>query len=172
MMSQSSRWYVEHFGRKTLADTRQLNRVDTGHENQIEKFKRQKLFTQSALPPASELEAYPKLEDQEAPLEKRARAYLDVNCALCHSPGGFGTAGGSKADLNFHQAFETAFAVPPKSGPDAKRWVTPGQPQHSQLIQRMKSRYPKDQMPPLATQLPDHTALDMLQRWIEEMKEQ
>lgn len=156
-------------------NTRQLNRLETSgkdKENQIEKFKRLKLFTQPTLPPTAELEAYPDWEDQNAPLAKRARAYLDVNCALCHSPGGFGTAGGSKADLNFHKAFETAFAAPPKSSPDAKRWIAPGQPQHSQLFQRMKSRHPKDQMPPLATQQPDHVALDVIRNWIKESEDQ
>ena len=142
-----------------------------GQENQIEKFKRLNLFTQTVQPPAVDLEAFPHWEDQNASVAKRARAYLDVNCALCHCPGGFGTAGGSKADLNYHNAFETAFAVPPKSSPDAKRWIVPGRPQHSQLFQRMESRHPKVQMPPLATNEPDHVALVLIRDWIRELKD-
>jgi hypothetical protein len=86
------------------------------------------------------------------------------------SPGGFGTAGGSKADLDYHNTFDKAFAVPPKAGPDAKRWIVPGHPENSQLIQRMKSRNPKDQMPPLATRQPHRVALDVIERWIKEMQ--
>ena len=128
-----------------------------------------KLFTEPVAKTAAQLEAYPDWDDKNAPLAARARAYLDVNCAVCHSPGGFGGAGGSKADLDYHNAFDKAFAVSPKSSPDAKRWIVPGHPEHSQLIQRMKSRNPKDQMPPLATQHPDRAALEVLSRWIKEM---
>jgi len=156
-------------------NTRQLNRLENvadAKENQIEKFKRLKLFTQPFLKSAAKLESYPDWDNKLASLESRARAYLDVNCALCHSPGGFGTAGGSKANLDFHNSFEKAFAVPPQSAPDAKRWITPGHPEDSQLIQRMKSRNPKDQMPPLATQQPDREALDVLELWIKGMTNQ
>ena len=78
-------------------------------------------------------------------------------------------AAGSKADLDFHNTFEKAFAVSPKSSPDGNRWIVPGRPELSQMIQRMKSRNPKDQMPPLATQHPDQAALEVLGRWIKEM---
>jgi len=156
-------------------NTRQLNREESfgdTKENQLERFHRLKLFTQRLARPVAELEAFPDWDDKQASLEKRARAYLDVNCALCHSPGGFGTAGGSIANLDFHQSFEHAFAAPPKSAPDAKRWIMPGHPEDSQLIQRMKSRHPKDQMPPLATNRPDVEALEVLGRWIQEMPSQ
>src|SRR5204862_352545 len=44
-----------------------------------------KLFDRA---PAAELASHPKLADESASLEARARAYLDVNCAICHHPGG------------------------------------------------------------------------------------
>ena len=112
---------------------------------------------------------YPKWEDEKAPLAARARAYLAVNCSVCHNPGGSGTWNGSHADLNFHQPFETAFPIAPD--PDAKRWIVTEKPQHSHLVQRMKSRHHKDQMPPIGTQRPDLAALDVFQRWIAELSE-
>lgn len=35
-----------------------------------------------------ELEAFPDWHDETAPLEKRGRAYLEINCAHCHSDNG------------------------------------------------------------------------------------
>jgi uncharacterized repeat protein (TIGR03806 family) len=154
-------------------NTRQLNRVErvgTMKVNQIERFKRLGLFTQPVLKSAAELESYPDWDDKNTSLDARARAYLDVNCSLCHSPGGFGTAGGSRADLHYHNDFAKAFAVPPKPLPDAKRWIVPGHPEQSQLIQRMTSREPKDQMPPLATYHPDREGLGVLRQWIKSME--
>ena len=152
-------------------NTRQLNRVETtgnDNENQIEKFKRLKLFT--ALPPMVELEAFPHWEDQNAPLEQRARAYLDVNCAVCHRPGGFGTAGGSKANLDVHIPINTAFAVPTEFNPGAPQWIVPSESHHSLLLQRMSSRNPKVQMPPLGTLKPDHAAQKVIRQWIDGLK--
>ncbi len=154
-------------------NTRQLNRVEIHGktpENQIDLFKRLKLFTAPLPASAAELEAYPDWKDPQAPLEKRVRAYLDVNCAVCHSPGGFGMSGGSKADLTYHTPFEKAFAVPPKSTPNLKRWVVPARPQDSLLVQRIKSRNPKIQMPPLATNHPDVEAIQVIRRWIEKLE--
>jgi hypothetical protein len=65
--------------------------------NQIERFKKLNLFSKPMSQKAEELESYPDWDDKNASLEKRACAYLDVNCALCHNPGGFGTAGNRSA---------------------------------------------------------------------------
>ena len=48
-------------------------------------------------------------------------------------------------------------------------WVTAGQPAHSRALQRMSSREPKEQMPPLATHRVDEEAVALLKRWIEEL---
>lgn len=43
--------------------------------------------------------ALPSYKDEHIPLEKRARAYLELNCAHCHNPGGF--ASQYSLDLNY-----------------------------------------------------------------------
>ncbi len=48
-------------------------------------------------------------------------------------------------------------------------WGTPGKPTHSRALQRMSSREPKEQMPPLATSRVDEAAVALLKRWIEEL---
>lgn len=53
---------------------------------------------------------------------------------------------------------------------DAILRVAPGDPERSALAQRMASRYPALQMPPLGTELVDDEAVSALRRWIAEMK--
>ena len=53
---------------------------------------------------------------------------------------------------------------------DATLRVAPGDPDRSALAQRMASRYPPLQMPPLGTELVDDKAVSALRRWIAEMK--
>jgi uncharacterized repeat protein (TIGR03806 family) len=155
-------------------NTRQLNRTSTsqhGQENQIEMFKRLGLFTQPVTAPANQLEAYPRWEDQTAAVETRARAYLDANCSFCHRAHSFGTAEGSQADLRFHTSFEEAFGKQAKEKPDSKPFIVPKHPERSLIIQKMSSRKPNEQMPPLATLKCDETALSVLKQWIAELKE-
>jgi len=153
-------------------NTRQLNKPATAahsDENQIDLFQRLGLFTKPVTTPASKLEAYPEWEDDKAPPEQRARAYLDTNCAFCHTPGGFGTAGGARAELDYHNPFEKAFAIGTKSKPGSKPFIEPGQPKDSAIIEHMSTRNPKEQMPPLATLRRDDFAIDVISRWIKEL---
>ena len=46
------------------------------------------------------------------------------------------------------------------------RHVVPGDPGASVLVERMRSRDPRVQMPPLGTSLPDAAALALIERWI------
>lgn len=152
-------------------NTRQLNRNDTfahGESSQIDRFARLGLFAKNSLPNERAWEAYPDWEDSKASLEDRARAYLDVNCALCHKPGAFGMAGGSQADLDYHRSFREAF--PEVSAPNGKPWVVKGLPEKSRLIQRMQARHSKEQMPPLATNIPDTQAIELISRWIQSLE--
>lgn len=43
----------------------------------------------------------PDYEDADLPLDSRARAYLDINCAHCHNPGGWDEASRPDLDLRF-----------------------------------------------------------------------
>jgi len=105
-------------------NTRQLNRV---HEygkvkdNQLRVFERLGLFSGPMPKPAGGLEAFPDWQAKAAPVATLARAYLDANCAMCHSPGGRGHAGGASMDLRFHLTLTEAF-------PGKKDWLTPGDP--------------------------------------------
>lgn len=63
-------------------------------------------------PQPSSIASLPNWEDDvNYTLEERARAYLDVNCAHCHEPGGF-CENQSTLDLSFDTAFEDSNIYP------------------------------------------------------------
>jgi hypothetical protein len=59
----------------------------------------------------------------------------------------------------------------PGQSPDAVLRVEPQNPDRSALLQRMSSRYPALQMPPLGTDLIDEEAVSLIRRWIAETDE-
>ena len=146
-------------------NTRQLNRSYLHGENQLTAFERLGLFNDALPAKPVALEKYPDWEKKTGPVATLARAYLDANCAMCHSPGGPGNAQGSRAQLDFHRTLAEAVGGEKTNPP----WVTAGQPAHSRALQRMSSREPKEQMPPLATHRVDEEAIALLKRWIKEL---
>ncbi|MEY8847809.1 fibronectin type III domain-containing protein [Psychroserpens sp. XS_ASV72] len=52
----------------------------------------------------SSVDALPDWEDTSLPLDRRARAYMDINCAHCHIPGGF-----CENQSNLRLSYETPF---------------------------------------------------------------
>jgi hypothetical protein len=59
----------------------------------------------------------------------------------------------------------------PGQSPEAVLRVDPGHPDRSGLMQRVSSRYPALQMPPLGTELVDSDAVAVLHRWIAETED-
>lgn len=103
-----------------------------------------------------------------------ARAYLDVNCAHCHQPGG--GASNSGLDLRWEQADAHALGImkrPVAAGRGAGGHdfsVLPGQPESSILIYRMDSAEPGIAMPELGKASVDKDGVAVVRRWIAEMK--
>ncbi|MDB5384890.1 MAG: yliI [Planctomycetaceae bacterium] len=146
-------------------NTRQLNReLEYGkvRENQIRVFERLGIFSEPLLKTAGDLEAFPDWQTKTAPVATLARAYLDANCAMCHSPGGRGHAGGAAMDLRFHEPLREAF-------PGKSNWLTPGDPTRSVLLKRMTMRHDNAQMPPLATNCVDEEAATVIRQWIKQL---
>jgi uncharacterized repeat protein (TIGR03806 family) len=157
--------HTQHAGSVLGLNTRQLNRVhDYGKakDNQIRVFERLGIFTAPLPRPAKDLEAFPEWQSKEAPVGTLARAYLDANCAMCHSPGGRGHAGGAAMDMRFHEPLAEAF-------PGKKNWVIPGDPERSVLLKRMTMRHADPQMPPLATNRVDEDGTNVIRQWIKQL---
>lgn len=113
----------------------------------------------------AKLPALVRVNDRSAPLEHRVRSYLDANCAQCHRPNG--------AAGYFDARFDTPLAdqglidgrlVKPMDIADA-RVVCPGDVSRSVLYQRVHMTG-ELQMPPLARNVLDQDALDVLAEWI------
>ncbi len=105
--------------------------------------------------------------DGSAALESRARAYLHVNCAVCHRPGG-GTS--SMLDLRFDRPLAETFAldVRPVLGTfeiaDA-RILAAGEPSRSVLFFRM-AKLGHGRMPHVGSAVVDEEGLALVRSWI------
>lgn len=112
-----------------------------------------------------------KADDPAAPL---ARAYLDVNCAHCHQPGG--GASNSGLDLRWEQTDPHAYGLfkrPVAAGRgagDKDFSIRPGLPEDSILLFRMGSAEPGIAMPELGKSSVDHEGVAVVRRWIAEMQ--
>lgn len=106
--------------------------------------------------------------------EPFARAYLDVNCAHCHQPGG--GASNSGLDLRWEQRDPHAFGLfkrPVAAGRgagDNDFSIVPGHPDQSILLYRMASAEPGVAMPELGKATVDREGVAVVRRWISEMQ--
>ena len=106
----------------------------------------------------------------DAPLEARARSYLDANCAHCHRAGGGG--GPSGLTLLASETRPAAFGVcksPVAAGPGAGgriHDITPGAPDESIMIYRMSSTDPEIKMPEIPNLLVDEAGIALVSAWI------
>jgi uncharacterized repeat protein (TIGR03806 family) len=138
-------------------------------DNQLRTLKHIGVFT-GTLPKSSDA-ALVDPYDSSQDLDRRARSYLHVNCAVCHVEAGGGNA---KMDLRFTIKPERMdlFSARPQHdtfGIDNAMLVFPGDPDRSVLYQRV-SRRGRGQMPPLVSSLVDERAVALVRDWIREMK--
>ena len=152
----------------------QLNRDhDYGgvRDNQLRAIDHIGLFSAALPAPPKSLDRLVDPRDAGADLEKRARAYLHVNCSACHVESGGGNAkmelalGTPREKMNvvgarpLHDIFGLANAM----------LVAPGDPDHSVLVHRL-SRRGRGQMPPLVTNRIDEAAVKLMRDWIAGLK--
>lgn len=115
----------------------------------------------------------PALDDATAPLEDRARAWLDTNCAHCHNPRGAARTSG--LDLSITQTNPEMIGVcktPVAAGPGSgglQYGIVPGQPDQSILVFRLASTAPQIRMPELGRNLVHDESLALIRAWIAAM---
>jgi len=90
----------------------------------------------------------PSYKDSSLPSEKRARAYLEINCAHCHNPDGF--AGAYSLDLRYENDYEN-------TGIFFNKW---------NIEHRMTIR----DMPKLGTTIIDKEGLKLVQHYLAGLK--
>jgi uncharacterized repeat protein (TIGR03806 family) len=107
------------------------------------------------------------LTNSTATYEVRARSYLDANCAQCHQPGGPGPTFDARFDTALtNQNIINTPAVKGGFGYDNVNIVTPGDVWRSSLYDRINTLNATIQMPPLARNLIDTNAVQLMAAWI------
>lgn len=109
----------------------------------------------------------------QAPLEARARAWLDINCAHCHRAGG--GASNSGLFLGFDETSPSGWGVhkrPVAAGRGAGDdlfVIEPGRPDQSIMVHRLASVEPGVLMPELGRSVTDREGLQLIASWIAAM---
>ena len=156
---------------------RQLNKqYDYGdvYENQLLYWYKKDLI--NFIPEPLEI---PKIADWDDSnnfiLEKRARAWLDINCAHCHNSNG--PARTSGLFLDYYENNPKALGIyktPVAAGRGAgnlKYDIVPGDPDNSILVYRLESIVPGIMMPELGRSLVHEEGLELIREWILSIKE-
>lgn len=106
--------------------------------------------------------------------ERKALAYLKVNCGHCHKP--TGSASNSGLFYDDHSTARVALGIgkrPVAAGRGSGNFdfvIEPGHPERSILIHRMKSTDPGIAMPELGRATAHDEGIKMLEDWIRGMK--
>jgi len=150
--------------------TRQLNRdfaYPAATDNQLRSLDHIGLFAGAIGAPA-QYDAFAAADDAGRGLDERARAYLHVNCASCHRPGG---PTPDALDLRFDTELAATGALDtvPTAGDlglaDA-RIIAPGDRARSVLWERMRL-LDGNRMPPLSSHRVDDVGVALVGDWID-----
>lgn len=118
------------------------------------------------VPPLGEVPRAPVWDDpRSGSVADRARAYLDANCAHCHSPTGHASFTG--LFLGRH-VDGTPGACVPSGKADTPFLVAPGEPDRSYLLARLHATSPAEMMPPLGRSTVDADGAALVAAWIRE----
>jgi len=119
-----------------------------------------------AEPLPEKIAAWPEIDDEQADLDARARAYLHVNCAHCHRRGGGGSA---SFDVQYEIPFDkTRLNTRPTQGTfgiHGAQVVAPGDPYRSVLYYRL-AKLGHGRMPQFGSNLVDTAGVKLIHDWI------
>ncbi|MGC4014271.1 MAG: PQQ-dependent sugar dehydrogenase [Luteolibacter sp.] len=149
-------------------NTRQLNRTNTINGetgNQLELLK-QWGYLSNDPGPAAALPRHPALTDTSVPVEARVRSYFDVNCSYCHQQGGAGPSWDGRAKLTLEETglIHGIVSVPQNAGDEL---IIPADSTHSAVLSRMSVTNGYSRMPPLASNVLDQDAINLVTEWIQ-----
>jgi uncharacterized repeat protein (TIGR03806 family) len=167
------RCHTDVTGGLLAVNTRQLNRAfayPDATDNQLRTLGHIGMFDVE-VGDGSGYGALPALDDSAAPLQARARAWLDVNCSHCHRPGGPTTL---TLDLRSTtaDAAMNAIEVAPAAGElgiTNARIIAAGARERSVLWQRIRTLGP-ERMPPLASHVVDETGTALVGAYIDALE--
>ena len=115
----------------------------------------------------------PPVWDPSLPVESRARAYLDINCAHCHKADGSASNSGLWLGWTETEPVKIGLGKHPTAagrGSGGRSMVVePGQPDQSILVFRMASDEAGIAMPELGRSVIDEDGLLLVREWIESL---
>lgn len=140
-------------------------------DNQLRTLSHIGLFKNPPAKPLTAFVAYPDPFDAAQDLTARVRAYLQVNCAMCHVADG---GGNSLIELDYKTPLlKTRILDEPPIhdtlGIADARLIAPGDPERSVLYRRM-ARRGESQMPPTSTNRIDAAGTKLLREWINSLQ--
>ncbi len=139
-----------------------------GKANQIAKWVQNNML--SGAPDPSKAPSVPDFMDKSASLDRRARAYLDINCAHCHRVEG--PASTSGLFLTYGETNPTTWGYkkrPVAAGRGSGGFdydIKPGDPDESIIIFRLNSVDPGIMMPEVGRSIIHDEGLQVLSEWI------
>lgn len=144
--------------------TRQWAEVTPGTTGQLERFVESGVL--DGMPPGADA-----LQDPSgtAPLDERARSYLDANCAHCHGPGGSAASTDLYWDLDSTTMSKLPACRSASTVDGTDRVLVPGSPGQSTFLARMLSSDPFLRMPRGPTHVPDGQGIAVLNEWVAQM---
>lgn len=107
-------------------------------------------------------------------LDRRARAYLDINCAHCHNEKGPAKNSGLNLSISETDPYKLGVNKKPvaagRGSAQLKYGIVPGKPEASILVHRMKTIEPGTMMPELGRSLEHREGVELIEEWISEMR--
>lgn len=150
--------------------TAQLNRrhdYPEGSVNQLKALADAGYFQE---PLSHEPENLPRLVpvgDTSFPLEDRARAYLEANCAQCHQKDGPALGfWDARAHLSLEETGLVDGPLVNDFGEPSYRVISPREPERSMILTRLAHEEGFPKMPPLGSNLVDEAGLALLRQWV------
>jgi uncharacterized repeat protein (TIGR03806 family) len=157
--------------------TRQLNRMyryADGTRNQLVHFNDKGMLAPELQTAPQELPRLADPKDESLSIETRARAYLEGNCAHCHTPNGPASNSGLFLSVETESKRQLGVCKQPVAaggGTGGFEYdIKPGHPDESIMIYRVKSSEPGVKMPELPLRTVDEFGASLLSDWIAQME--
>jgi uncharacterized repeat protein (TIGR03806 family) len=138
--------------------------------NQLSTLDHLGLFTERLTKSPEEMVKLVDYRDESQELDRRARSYLEANCAHCHRKWG-----GGNADFQLLASMPLSETGTLHTRPGQglfdladPRILAPGEPQRSMVLHRMQL-LGLGRMPHIASNLVDEQSVDLVRRWIESL---
>ena len=116
----------------------------------------------------------PRADDAATPVNDRARAYLDINCAHCHREGGSASNSGLWLEWDEDSPRKIGIQKRPtaagRASGDLLSVIVPGAPERSIMVQRMASLEAGIAMPELGRSIIHDDGVELIEAWIAEME--